>query len=163
MKADVRNSSRPVVFLSREDSLIGNSVKFLAKRFGVEWRTAPEYPLSSAASVVLVAPTNDPKVLEELSSKCGVWNAKTMMHLMRLLYSGESIVRTGEPMVRFSGERLERLLAIRRGEWAFDDIMAEATAVQASIEAGRGRLPPECDRQKVDKLIEAVMEEACVA
>ena len=78
MKADVWNSSRPVVFLSREDSLIGNSVKFLAKRFGVEWRTAPEYPLSSAASVVLVAPTNDPKVLEELSSKCGVWNAKTM-------------------------------------------------------------------------------------
>ena len=93
-----------------------------------------------------------------------VWKKdKNMMHLMRLLYSGEGIVRNGEPIVRFSGERLERLLSIKRGEWTFDEIMAEASAVQANIEAGRNRLPPECDRQKVDELIAAVMEAAGVA
>ena len=91
------------------------------------------------------------------------YDAKNMMHLMRLLYSGEGIVRNGEPIVRFSGEKLERLLSIRRGGWTFDEIMAEASAVQANIEAGRNRLPAECDRQKVDELIEAVMEAACVA
>ena len=91
------------------------------------------------------------------------YDAKNMMHLMRLLYSGEGIVRNGEPIVRFSGEKLERLLSIKRGEWTFGEIMAEASAVQANIEAGRNRLPQECDRQKVDELIEAVMEAACVA
>ena len=91
------------------------------------------------------------------------YDAKNMMHLMRLLYSGESIVRNGEPIVRFSGKRLERLLSIRRGEWTFDEIMAEATTVQANIEAGRNHLPPECDREKVDELIKAVMKEANVA
>ena len=91
------------------------------------------------------------------------YDAKNMMHLMRLLYSGEGIVRNGEPIVRFSGEKLERLLSIKRGEWTFDEIMAEASAVQANIEAGRNHLLPECDRQKVDELIEAVMEAACVA
>jgi hypothetical protein len=78
MKCEIHNLARPIVFLSREDSLIGNAVKSLAKRFGVEWRIAPEYPLSPNASVVLVAPTDDPKVIEELSSKCGVLDAKTM-------------------------------------------------------------------------------------
>ena len=91
------------------------------------------------------------------------YDAKNMMHLMRLLYSGEGIVRNGEPIVRFSGEKLERLLSIKRGEWSFDEIMAEASAVQANIEAGRNRLPPECDRQKVDELIAEVMEAAGVA
>lgn len=91
------------------------------------------------------------------------YDAKNMMHLMRLLYSGEGIVRNGEPIVRFSGEKLERLLSIKRGEWTFDEIMAEATAVQASIEAGRNSLSPECDRQKVDELIAGVMKEAGVA
>ncbi len=78
MNGEVNNYARPVVFLSREGSLIGNAVKSLAKGFGVEWRTAPEYPLPSSASVVLVASTDAPKVLDELSSKCGVWDAKTM-------------------------------------------------------------------------------------
>ena len=78
MKCEVHNLARPIVFLSREDSLIGNAVKFLANGFGVEWRIAPQYPLSPNASVVLVAPTDDPEVLEELSNKCGVLDVKTM-------------------------------------------------------------------------------------
>ena len=44
------------------------------------------------------------------------YDAKNMMHLVRLLLSGENIVKTGEPIVRFGGERLETLLSIRRGE-----------------------------------------------
>lgn len=78
MKGEAHNFARPVVFLSREGSFIGNAVKSLAKGFGVEWRTAPEYPLSSSAAVVLVAPVNDLEMLEELSSKCGVWDEKKL-------------------------------------------------------------------------------------
>ena len=78
MKDEVPKSVRPLTFLSRTGSFIGDAVKSLAKGFGVEWRIAPKYPLPPTASVVLVAPTNDLKILEEISSKCGVWDAKTM-------------------------------------------------------------------------------------
>ena len=91
------------------------------------------------------------------------YDAKNMMHLVRLLLSGESIVTTGRPIVRFDGSRLEMLLSIRRGEWAFDEIMAFADEKRGIIESGKGRLPPDCDMAAVDALIAAVMKEAGVA
>ena len=91
------------------------------------------------------------------------YDAKNMMHLVRLLLSGENIVKTGEPIVRFGGERLETLLSIRRGEWKFDDIMAFADEKKAVIESGKGNLPSDCDKAKVDKLIASVMKEAGVS
>ncbi len=88
------------------------------------------------------------------------YDAKNMMHLMRLLYSGENIVLNGEPIVRFGGEKLASLLSIRRGEWTFDAIMAHAEEIQARIMNGKDCLPPECDLKKVNELIAAVMKEA---
>lgn len=58
---------------------------------------------------------------------------------------------------------MKTLLSIRRGEWTFDEIMAHAEKIQASIESGKGRLPSDCDRNKVDELIAAVMERAGVS
>ena len=61
------------------------------------------------------------------------------------------------------GERLETLLSIRRGEWKFDEIMAFADEKKSVIEAGKGSLPPDCDKGKVDELIASVMKEAGVS
>ena len=91
------------------------------------------------------------------------YDAKNMMHLTRLLFSGENIVTNGCPIVRFEGEKLETLLSIRRGEWAFDKIIAHAEAMQARIVEGKERLPPDCDKEKVGDLIAAVMRKAGVA
>lgn len=91
------------------------------------------------------------------------YDAKNMMHLTRLLFSGENIVRNGEPIIRFEGEKLKTLLSIRRGEWTFDEIMAHAEKIQSSIEAGKGNLPLDCDRSKVEDLIREVMERAHVS
>ena len=91
------------------------------------------------------------------------YDAKNMMHLTRLLFSGENIVKNGEPIIRFEGEKLKTLLSIRRGEWTFDEIMAHAEKIQAAIESGKGRLPLDCDRSKADELIAAVMERAGVS
>jgi predicted nucleotidyltransferase len=88
------------------------------------------------------------------------FDAKNMMHLVRLLYSGCHIVETGEPMVRFTGEPLATLLSIRRGERSFDGIMELADVLHARMEAGADRLPPDCDRDKVEALLEEVMEKA---
>ena len=71
-------------------------------------------------------------------------------------------MKTGEPIVRFEGEKLATLLSIRRGEWTFDEIMAHAEKIQAEIESGKGRLPVESDKAKIDELIAEVMNEAGV-
>ena len=90
------------------------------------------------------------------------YDAKNMMHLTRLLFSGESIVKNGRPIVRFTGEKLETLLSIRRGEWEFDRIIAHAETIQARIIDGKDRLPVECDKEKVSDLIAEVMRKAGV-
>ncbi len=84
------------------------------------------------------------------------------MHLTRLLFSGENIVMNGRPIVRFTGEKLETLLSIRRGEWEFDKLIAHAEAIQARIDAGKDRLPTDCDKEKVSDLVAEVMAKAGV-
>ncbi len=91
------------------------------------------------------------------------YDAKNMMHLTRLLFSGESIVKNGCPVVRFEGEQLQTLLSIRRGEWKFSDIIAHAEAIQARIIDGKGHLPADCDREAVGNLVAEVMRKAGVA
>ena len=43
------------------------------------------------------------------------FDAKNMMHTVRLLLSGRSLMQNGHPIVRFEGEELALLLSIRRG------------------------------------------------
>ena len=83
------------------------------------------------------------------------YDAKNMMHLVRLLLSGRNLVRNGEPIVRFEGEERERLLSIRDGAWSFDDIMALADSLQADIRDGIDTcsLPPEPDLAAIDNLL----------
>ena len=47
------------------------------------------------------------------------------MHCLRLLMSGESILTTGAPIVRFEGEQLAYLMKIRSGEMDYDVLMEE--------------------------------------
>ena len=84
------------------------------------------------------------------------YDAKNMMHLVRLLLSGRNIVRNGEPIVRFDGAERDRLLSIRDGAWAFDDIMALADSLQADIRADLDAcpLPPEPDLAAIDKILQ---------
>ena len=83
------------------------------------------------------------------------YDAKNMMHLVRLLLSGRNIVRNGEPIVRFNGAERDRLLSIRDGTWAFGDIMALAESLQADIRADLDacQLPPEPDIAAIDNLL----------
>jgi predicted nucleotidyltransferase len=90
------------------------------------------------------------------------YDAKNMMHLVRLLYSGVHIVETGAPLVRFEGKKLETLLSIRRGERTFGEIMALAESLRSGMEEKADRLPPTCDKAKVDGLMAEAMERAGV-
>jgi hypothetical protein len=60
------------------------------------------------------------------------YDAKNLSHCMRLLWSGENLLKYGEPIVRFSGEKLEDLRRIRAGNLQYEEIMAKVEAIQAN-------------------------------
>ena len=53
------------------------------------------------------------------------FDAKNMMHCVRLMMSAENIFTHGIPLVRLEGEQLEHLRKIRRGDITYDKIMED--------------------------------------
>jgi len=51
------------------------------------------------------------------------YDAKNMQHCMRLLWSGGNILKTGEPIVRFEGDKLQVLRDIRAGKYEYEHLM----------------------------------------
>jgi len=84
------------------------------------------------------------------------FDSKNMMHTVRLLLSGRSILRSGEPVIRFSGQDLELLLDIRAGKLGFDRIMEIANGVLAECATLKDRtdLPETCDMRQANRLLE---------
>jgi len=62
------------------------------------------------------------------------YDQKNMLHCMRLLMSGENILRHGFPLVRFEGEQREYLMKIRRGDFQYEVLMAEVEKRMADLE-----------------------------
>lgn len=84
-------------------------------------------------------------------------NWKHVMHLLRLLLSGEHLVRTGEPLVDVGALR-DRLLAVRRGETGWDEIERWRASLTAGLDGAldRSPLPPEPDRDRAEALLVSV-------
>lgn len=54
------------------------------------------------------------------------YDVKNMMHVFRLLFSGESILKNGYPIIRFEGDQREYLMNIRRGNFKYDELIVLA-------------------------------------
>nr|WP_296076310.1 nucleotidyltransferase domain-containing protein [uncultured Actinoplanes sp.] len=91
--------------------------------------------------------------------RTGQTNHKQAMHMIRLLYAGAHVLRTGEVLVDVTPLR-ERLLAVRRGEVPWERVAAWAAELLADLAdaAARTQLPPEPDRAAVDDFLIAVRE-----
>lgn len=89
------------------------------------------------------------------------FDPKNMMHTVRLLLSGRSIMASGQPTVRFTGEPLELLLSIRAGRLSFDEITAIAADLHADCERLKARsdLPELCDPTAANHLLRSVTSE----
>ncbi|MDC8014575.1 nucleotidyltransferase domain-containing protein [Tahibacter soli] len=89
--------------------------------------------------------------------ECGEidYDAKNLMHTVRLLLSGRSILERGEPIVRFAGDALETLLDIRAGRYAYKDVMELAQGIAADCETLKATadLPERCDVARADRLL----------
>jgi hypothetical protein len=83
------------------------------------------------------------------------FDAKNMMHTIRLLMSGRSILEKGAPTVRFEGQGLKLLLDIRAGKIPFDEIMNVANELMSDCDRLKlsAQLPPKCDLAAADALL----------
>jgi uncharacterized protein len=86
------------------------------------------------------------------------FDAKNMMHTVRLLLSGRSIMESGKPIVRFSGDQLSLLMSIRAGERAFEEIMSIAEGLLSDCERlkAQSRLPEACDSARATELLHEI-------
>lgn len=64
----------------------------------------------------------------------GEFKPKHAMHLIRLLHSGIAALETGEILIDVSPWR-EKLLAIKRGEWSFEEVERAALQLEVSFQA----------------------------
>ena len=78
-----------------------------------------------------------------------------MMHTVRLLLSGRSILETGAPIVRFEGEPLRLLMSIRAGEMSFEQILTMAEGLVADCERlkATSSLAETCDVPRASQLL----------
>jgi hypothetical protein len=97
------------------------------------------------------------------SQECGErdYDAKNMMHTLRLLISGEHILKYGVPLVRFEGEQLRTLLDIREGRFSYDDLI---TMVNAKLEGlnetqQNSALPERADAAAINRLLTEITQE----
>lgn len=88
------------------------------------------------------------------------FDAKNMMHTVRLLLSGRSLMQSGRPIVRFAGDQLALLMSIREGKLSFDDIMSIAQDILADCERLKeaADLPNLCDITQANTLLRTITE-----
>lgn len=88
------------------------------------------------------------------------YDAKNLMHTFRLLLSGENILRYGEPIVRFTGEKLTLLKDILAGKFEYDQLIKmveEKTTVMAELHE-QCTLPDESNAEALTTLLREMTE-----
>jgi predicted nucleotidyltransferase len=86
---------------------------------------------------------------------------KNAYNLVRLLSTGTRWLREGRPTFAIEGALRDRLLAIKRGDVALDEVLAEAAAMARELEQARNesQLPPRPDATRADALLRRIGEE----
>jgi len=87
------------------------------------------------------------------------FDAKNMLHCMRLLWSGKNILENGEPIVRFEGEQLQILKDIRAGIFSYEEIMGWVEGEMADLDKLKetSSIPHSVNQKAIDKLYQELI------
>jgi predicted nucleotidyltransferase len=82
------------------------------------------------------------------------YDRKNMMHCVRLLISGENLLRHACPLVRCEGRTRQYLLDIRAGKFSYEQIMADVEKRMGLLEILRvkSKLPADPDMKSINRL-----------
>jgi hypothetical protein len=83
------------------------------------------------------------------------FDTKYAMHALRLGYQGLELLEQGRLTLPLPEPARSRVMAVRRGEVAFDDVMAEIDEIERRVGAAleMTQLPDEPDRRVVDEFL----------
>jgi hypothetical protein len=86
---------------------------------------------------------------------------KNAYNMVRLIATATRWLREGVPSFAAEGALRDRLLAIKRGEVALDDVLAEAEAMAPALDAAKeaSALPARPDVARADRLLRKIGEE----
>jgi uncharacterized protein len=89
------------------------------------------------------------------------YDAKNMMHCMRLLYSAREITISGTPMVRVPDDMRAELLAVRAGQYCYEEVLERAQRVIETCEANlrTTSLAEAISKPAVDALYQELVDE----
>lgn len=87
------------------------------------------------------------------------YDAKNMMHTIRLLQVAEEIVVTGELQVRRPNR--DELLAVKQGKYSYDELLVMAGEIMERIElaSGYSQLPAHPDKELVQQVLVEIRNE----
>jgi uncharacterized protein len=82
------------------------------------------------------------------------YDAKNLMHCMRLLFSARQVLTHGAPLVRVEGAERDELLAIRAGQFSYRELIvrAENLVAQCEQELSASLLPETVDSTRLSAL-----------
>jgi len=88
------------------------------------------------------------------------YDAKNMMHMFRLLLSGENILCEGSPIVRFEGENLQFLRDILKGKFQYNELIVLANEkIDHLLKLNQNSsLPENSDLKKLNALLYQLTE-----
>ena len=97
----------------------------------------------------------------ELEEQYG-YDVKAAMHVLRLLHEGIEFVSRGRVTLPRPEPERSKLLAVRRGEWSEDRVIAEANRLFADLDAAveMSPLPERVDLEAVGRLVTEVYLDA---
>lgn len=89
------------------------------------------------------------------------YDAKNIMHMFRLMLSAEHILETGQPLVRFEGEKLSFLKSILAGAYSYNSLIEQADALAERLDAlhKQSDLPDQPDLKRAEDLLHTVTDE----
>jgi len=87
------------------------------------------------------------------------YDSKNLMHCIRIMMSGKSILEGNGPIVRFTGEPLQQLKDIRNGKYTYDELMDWADGLKSDLGILKERniLPHSIDQKAVDDLYRSLL------
>ena len=106
-----------------------------------------------------VAHRNDARWVSQEAGQVD-YDLKNMMHCLRLMMSCESILGTGEPRVKFTGPDREFLMDVRRGKFAYDELMKIVDGKMKGLEElyANSEIRDGVVRADIDELFARVIE-----
>jgi len=101
---------------------------------------------------------NPHRWLAQENKECD-YDSKFFMYCIRLLLSGENILKNGEPIVKFSGEELKLLLDIRHNKYSYEELMNIAEKKMETIQllSETSSLSWNVDINKIDSLFREII------